>query len=110
MSDAAYQEVAPKAAKPMVLFVGCFPQLPGFEFAPFDQIVTRAKALLPCDYRLGKEHEFGRGNAALLDAVSKVLAEVKPSALVVYDPRTPEATLCLSMLRGMAGGTVEALR
>jgi hypothetical protein len=92
------------------LFVGCMPVVKGqaADSTDFDQIWSRAKEMI------GAAAFFGgygyKTNGLMLEAVQRIVAQDRPSAVVVTDPRTPEAVLCLSYLRANATVAVESLR
>lgn len=97
---------APGAHRISTLFVGCMPRGTIGELPDFDKLVAKAKVIVgPQDYRL---FDYGKGNGLLLDGFKAIVEHEKPSSLVVVDPRSPEAVLCLSYLRGIAESTVEA--
>lgn len=90
------------------LYVGCIPR--GFDegqLADFDMLIARAKVGIgPQDWRL---FEYGKGNGLLLDMFKGIVDHDKPESIVVADPRSPEAILCLSYLRGASDSVVEAV-
>lgn len=92
------------------LFVGCMPVVKGqaTDSTDFDQIWARAKDMI------GAAAFFGgygyKTNGMMLEAVQRIVAQDRPQAVVIMDPRTPEAVLCLSYLRANATVAVESLR
>jgi hypothetical protein len=116
--EAVVTTVPPPAAAPTpitphtitTLFVGCMPVNKGqaADSVDFDRIWARARDMI------GMAAFFGgygyKTNGLMLEAVQRIIAQDRPTAVVVMDPRTPEAVLCLSYLRANATVAVESLR
>jgi hypothetical protein len=74
----------------------------------FDAIVARARAMVgDAAYFAGYGYKT---NGLMLEAMQRVIQADRPHELVVLDPRTPEATLCMSYLRSIAKVAVESVR
>lgn len=94
-----------------VLCVGCILRgsiEPTPEAVDFDSLVAKARDLIgPASY-FG---DYGyKTNGRLLEHITRIIESGHITNLVVIDPRTPEATLCLSMLRAKSGVIVESVR
>lgn len=120
VTPAAAPPPAPAVARPLPapcaghriaqLFVGCMPMIMDGDIPimSFDAIVARAKEMITLPvYFAG----FGyKSNGLLLEAVQRIIEADKPESVLVFDPRTPEAMLCLSHLRSIATMSVESVR
>ncbi len=109
---------APAPGIIQTLFVGCLPRATSpaagnthrdlVDTVDFDTIVAKVKDMIttPVYYA-----NFGyKSNGMLLDGVQKVVEFMKPTALLVLHPASPEATLCLSYLRSVSQVAIEAVR
>ena len=91
------------------LYVGCFPHGDGAEadIVDFDLLVSRAKSAI------GEEayfRDYGwKSNGNLISVIRQLVMRERPTHIAVYHPRSPEATLCLSFLRGIASTVVESV-
>jgi hypothetical protein len=89
-----------------VLYVGCVPR--GVNVPVLETYVAQARAMIgDAAYFAG----FGyKTNGLMSESIQRLIQADKPSSLLVIDPRTPEATLCLSYLRSIANNCVESVR
>lgn len=105
-------EESPKPAPThqiQALFVGCILVGPEAEnCVNFDHLVAKARDLVgPASY-FG---DYGyKTNGRMLEHITRLIDATPIEGLIVVDPRTPEATLCLSMLRSKARTVVESVR
>jgi hypothetical protein len=81
------------------LYINCMPL--GCEFTMFFELLRDANSLLGCDYRLGEAHKFGVGAGKLVEAVGIAVQNAKASNVVI-DTGTPEAGICLEMIKGVS--------
>jgi hypothetical protein len=88
-----------------VLYVGCRPTTPGD--VDFDNLIAKAKIAIGPAYYAGYGY---KANGMLLQMVEAIVQHDRPQSLVVAYPNAPEATLCLSHLRGISDTVVEAIR
>jgi len=101
-------EVDPKVPAIRTLYVNCIP-IGRDPAALFSDILAAAKKTLPCDYRLGEDHSFGMGPAKLLEAVGREI-EKRPGVSIVIDTCSPEAYICIEMLRSLASEVIIGTR
>lgn len=97
------------------LFVGCQPvamtgagQSEVAAVVFFDTLVARVKEMITYATYYGRPNY--ESNRMLQEGIQRLVQHDKPAAIVVTDPRTPEAGLCMSYLRSVSHISVEGLR